>query len=122
MKLLTDKQKLFLLRRTIRKGGLYMFPATGFNVYSGPSYSESIYMDTNPFTKSLSHEQFVVKDIIDGFCKGNFYSKPHHTDFYLSQDELSSRGLIEMMFLFMVTSIPMIVYNWFRGGVSKIEK
>jgi len=95
-----------------------MFPAMGFDVYSGPSYSESIHMDTNPFTKSLAHEQFVVKDIIDGFCRGNFYSKPHHTDFYITQEELSRRGLLEIIMLFLITSTPMTIYNWCRGGVD----
>ena len=120
MKLLTTTQKQFLLRRTIRKGGMYMFPISGFNIYTGP-YSESIFMDTNPFTRSLAHEQFVVKDIVDGFCKGNFQSKPYSSDFYITQDELSRRSLIEMLLLFTITSIPMTIYNWFRGGVDKIE-
>lgn len=57
-----------------------MFPAMGFDIYSGPSYLESVHMDTNPFTRSLAHEQFLVKDIENGFCRGNFYSKPHNTD------------------------------------------
>jgi hypothetical protein len=121
MRFLTTKQKLFLIRKNIHKGGMYMFPAMGFTVYAGPSYEDSIHMETNPFTKSLAHEQFVVKDIINGFCKGNFYSKPHKTDFYITQSELENRGLIEILILFVITSIPMTIYNWCRGGVDKVE-
>ncbi len=116
MKFLTQKQKLFLVKREIKKNGLYMFPAMGFDIYSGPSYLESVHMDTNPFTRSLAHEQFLVKDIENGFCRGNFYSKPHNTDFYLSEEELSRRGLIEMSLLFILTFIPFAIYNLFKGG------
>lgn len=123
MKLLTPSQKLFFFQKKIKAGTWYMFPRFGFTVYEQPCYTQgkSEHMDTNPFTKSLDHEYFMVKEKINGFCRGNFVNKPHHTDFYLTEEELSSRDMFECLFLFLVCSIPMLIYNIFKGGVSKIE-
>jgi hypothetical protein len=114
MGLLTTKQKLWFLTKTIKVGGFYSFPPMGFTVYSEPNYSSGLKVDTNPFTKSLDGEFFLVKEITNGFCKGNFYENPKGPDIYLTEDELSRRGLIEMLLLFLITSIPLIIYNRFK--------
>ena len=121
MKLLTTKQKQWLVRKTIKENDFYMFPRFGFTVYAEPNYASGEYIDTNPFTKSLDSEMFLVKEKINGFCRGNFYHKPKGRDVYLSEEELSRRGLIEMLFLLIISFIPMTIYNWFNGGVGKIE-
>ena len=114
MELLTTKQKYWMTTKTIKVGSLYMFPAMGFTVYSEPNYSSGLKVDTNPFTKSLGSELFLVKEITNGFCKGNFYDKPKGPDMYLTEDELSRRGLLEILLLFLITSIPLTIYNWFK--------
>ena len=78
-------------------------------------------MDTNPFTRSLAGEFFLVKEIIDGFCKGNFYDNPKGADMYITVTELSRRSLFEMFILFVTCSIPFTLYNCIKGGVDKIE-
>jgi len=121
MKILTKKQKTWMIQKDIKVGSFYSFPAMGFNIYSSPNYSTGEYMDTNPFTRSLAGEFFLVKEITDGFCKGNFYNKPKGADMYITVSELSRRGLFEMLFLFLTCSIPLVVYNMIKGGVGKIE-
>lgn len=111
MDLLTQKQKQWLVRKTINVGEAYMFPRFGFTIYSEPKYSTGEYIDINPFTKSLDAEAFLVKEKINGFCKGNFERKPKYPDMYLTEEELSRRDLIEITLLFLITALPMILWN-----------
>lgn len=92
-----------------------MFPRFGFTIYAEPNYTSGKHIDTNPFTKSLDNEMFLVKEKVNGFCKGNFYHKPTDIDWWLSEEELSRRGLIEIVFLFFLCFIPLSIYNWFKG-------
>jgi hypothetical protein len=69
---LTTKQKEWFSKRTIKVGQVYMFPRFGFFIYTKPCYSSGEFFGTNPFTKSLDHERFLVKDKVNGFCRGNF--------------------------------------------------
>lgn len=121
MKILTKKQKTWMIQKDIKVGGFYSFPTMGFNIYPKPDYLTGEYMDTNPFTRSLAGEFFLVKEITDGFCKGNFYNKPKGSDMYITVNELSSRGLFEMLVLFLTCSMPFAIYNMIKGGVDKIE-
>lgn len=123
MKFLTQKQKTFLVRKKIKVGNFYRFPPMGFTVYAEPNYSsQGGLIDTNPLTKSLAHEFFLVKEITEnGFCKGNFYDKPKPRDMYLLEHELSSRTLLEIIVLSLVLFIPLWIINSIRGGVDKIE-
>jgi hypothetical protein len=111
MNFLTQKQKTWIVRKTIKVGGLYRFPSFGFTVYAEPNYLSGERIDTNPFTKSLEGEMFIVKDIQNGFCRGNFERKPKFLDMYLTEEELSRRDLIEVLFLFTISFIPLVVYN-----------
>lgn len=120
MKFLTTKQKQWLVRKTIKENDFYMFPRFGFTVYLEPNYSSGERIHTNPFTKSLDNEMFLVKEKVNGFCKGNFYNNPKGRDMYLSEQELAKRGLIETLFLFIISFIPMYIYNCLNGGVAKI--
>ena len=122
MKFLTQKQKTFLVRKKIKVGNFYRFPPMGFTVYAEPNYLNGADIETNPFTKSLAHEYFLVKEItINGFYKGNFYDKPKARDMYLSESELSARTLLEIIVLFLILFIPFWIANLIRGGVDKIE-
>jgi len=122
MKFLTKSQKQFLSRREIKVGGFYPFPAFGFKFYAEPNYSSGASMDTNPFTKSLAHEFFVVKEITGDFCRGNFQSRAKGSDFYLDKEELSMRSGIEKLLLSLLLFIPFFVYNLFKGGVKETEE
>lgn len=114
---LTQKQKDWLNRRTVKVGGFYLFPQYGFTIYARPSYASSkYYLDTNPFTKTLNGDYFLVKEKIDGFCKGDFYRSPTGTDFYISESDLSFRDLPEYLFLLAVCFIPMTIYNLLNRG------
>ncbi len=121
MNFLTIKQKRWLVRKEIKIGRSYSFPSLGFIAYSAPDYESGVYMDTNPLTKSLAQESFLVKDKINGFCRGNFSYKPKNIDMYLSEEELSRRGLFEIIFLLIICFIPLSIYNWYKGGVKNIE-
>lgn len=119
MKLLTDKQKQFLSRREIKVGSFYSFPAFGFDFYAEPNYSSGARMDTNPFTKSLQNEFFVVKEIINGeFCRGNFQYRPKGYDFYITHEQLSKRDSMPKLLLSILLFIPFFIYNLFKGEVS----
>lgn len=118
MKLLTTKQKQWLISRNIKENESYMFPRFGFSVYSEPDFINKEYIDTNPFTRSLDNERFLVKEKINGFCKGNFLYKPKGKDFYLKEEELSIRGLIETLFLLIISFISMVIYNYFKGNLK----
>lgn len=111
MELLTKGQRHWITTKTIKTGSFYMFPRFGFTVYEKPEYGNGSRMDTNPFTKSLDHEYFRVKEKVNGFVKGNFVNNPHYSDFYLSEQELSQRGLFECLFLLVITFVPFLVYN-----------
>jgi hypothetical protein len=111
MKLLTQKQKNWILRKNIKEGNLYMFPRFGFVAYRQPNLQSGEYININPFTKSLDNELFIVKEKINGFCKGNFHNKPLPQDIYLSEDELSRRELIEIVLLLIISFIPLTIYN-----------
>ena len=113
MKLLTKKQVNWLFSKNIKVGEWYMFPRFGFTIYEKP-FIKGSYIDTNPFTKSLDNQYFVVKEKINGFCRGNFQHKPAPTDFYLEERELSNRNLIEFFFLLIICFIPMILYNIYK--------
>jgi hypothetical protein len=115
MKYLTDKQKEFLFERTVKIGSRCMFPRFGFNVYATPSIEHGEYMDTNPFTKSLDKELFIVNDIVDGFCKGNFADSPKTSDFYLLKTDLTNRGLIEYLLLRVILWVPFVIRNKLTG-------
>ena len=122
MRFLTTKQKIWFLRKNIKVDGFYSFPPAGFMFYAKPDSDSGAYMDNNPFTKSFAGQFFLVKEIVNGYCKGNFYDRPKGPDFYLSEEELSRRPLLEALILFLILSIPFTIYNWCRGGVEKIEK
>ena len=118
-KLLTDKQREWLYRKNIKIDGFYMFPRFGFTIYKSPTFSSGKRMDTNPFTKSLDHEYFLVKDKSNGFVKGNFSEKPDDVDFYLREDELADRAAFETLFLLIVAFVPMLIWN--KLSIVKIK-
>jgi|SRR6478735_12541642 len=111
MEFLTKKQKDWIYNKQIKENSLHMFPRFGFTIYTEPNYVSGEYMDTNPFTKSLDNELFLVKNKINGFYKGNFYNNPLINDFYLNEDELSKRDFIEFSLLMIISFIPLIIYN-----------
>lgn len=113
MKLFTMKQKLWFFEKTIRVGETVMFPRFGFTVYTAPNFESGYSLDTNPFTKSLDNESFLVKDNLNGFYKGNFERRPKGADFYIHESELKRRDFIEVILLFSITCIPLIIYNLF---------
>lgn len=122
MKFLTNKQKLFLSRREIKVGGFYSFPTFGFDIYAEPNYSSGKTLDTNPFTKSLAGEFFIVNEIIDDdFCKGNFQHRPKGRDFYITVEQLSKRDSFVILLLSVLLFIPFFVYNLFTGEIKKSE-
>lgn len=121
MRFFTKTQKSFFVRRDIKVGEFYPFPMSGFHIYAEPNYLDGKYLDCNPMTKSLQGQYFVVKEITNGFCKGNFKSRPKGSDFYILKDELSQKPLIEILLLFVLLSIPFMVYNLCNGGVEKLE-
>lgn len=110
-KLLTDDQKKWLRNRKIKENNVYIFPRIGFYLYTKPSYLHSERIDTKPFLESLVYETFLAKKKENGFVKGNFYRRPNENDFYLDEKELSTRDFIEVFFLYMFTTIPMVLYN-----------
>lgn len=127
MNLLTSEQKEWLFNRTIKSGENYMFPRWGFTAYLAPKFnSESVRIDINPMTKSLDHELFAVKEIVNGFCRGNYVRKPKTPDFYIHESELKRRDLIEVALLYATVAIPMIIYNLLiykkHNGRKKLSK
>jgi hypothetical protein len=115
MKLITEKQMQFFLRKRIAINSLQMLPRWGFIAYEQPYLSsECVTVDTNPFTKSLDHELIIIKKKINGFCKVNFYKKPYKTDFYIEESLLEKRDLIEMVFIILSCYIPFVFYNLFN--------
>lgn len=120
-KFLTQEQKLFFLKREIRAGASFPFPPMGFTAYESPKYdAESATIHTNPFTKSLAGERFKVKEITEnGFCKGNFERRPKGPDIFIRKTELEMRGLMEAGLLFLICSIPFILYNAWKHYIPK---
>lgn len=118
MKLLTGKQIVWLLTREIKIGGSYTFPAMGFSFFRTPDFNNQEYIDTNPFTRSLASERFKVKEIKNGFCRGNFAFKPKGPDMWLLESDLEMRGLFESLFLLIVCFIPFLIKNIIRQKYS----
>lgn len=110
-KLMTESQRKFCAFKEIKVGGSYMFPRMGFTVFDSPNFDNYDYVDTNPFTKSLDNELFKVKEIIDGFCKGNFSRRPKGRDFYLLKEELEFRGTTLAISLLLLAFVPCALYN-----------
>lgn len=120
MKIFTDKQKLWLLSRKIEVNKSYSFPMGGFTVYEGPNFSsKSEFFSNSPFGKNLAHTSFLVKKIENGFCRGNFDTSPIRSDFYILEDELSGRTLLETAFLALISFLPCLVYNYFNKKKNK---
>lgn len=118
MKGLTNNQINWFYDKKIKVNNIYMFPRFGFTIYLQPSLtSYNKHLDTNPFTKSLDNERFLVKEKTDGFVKGNYYNNPLSSDFYLKEDELSYRGSIVAIFLIILCYVPLRLYNY----IYKIE-
>lgn len=110
---LTDKQKEWLKNRTIEVGHSYMFPRFGFFIYTQPDPMYGEYMDTNPFTRSLDHERFLVNKKINGFCRGNFEHRRKRRDIYIEEEELQRRDVFEKSMLYLFCYVPLLVYNFF---------
>lgn len=108
---LTQQQKHWLSNRKIEVGQAYMFPRFGFEIYSRPSYLYGEYLDTNPFTRSLDHERFLVKEKINGFCRGNFQHRPKGADMYLEETDLKKRDIFEKSILCLFCFIPLAIFN-----------
>lgn len=113
-KLFTDAQLKWIFTREIYEGQFYSFPAFGFHAYLSPNYGDGEYIDTNPATKSLSDQYFLVKEKRNGFCRGNFYSRPLKDDWWMSETELSNRDFLTVLFMFVLFSIPIVLYNLIR--------
>lgn len=114
MNLLTQKQVKWLFEREIKVGNLYPLPSFGFYIYFQPDFEEYSYIDNNSFTKSLDKELFEVKEKLNGFCKGNFHKSAKTKDFWIREEKLAERGIIEVILLFIIAFIPMIIYNLFN--------
>ena len=110
---MTPEQRQFCAFKEIKVGGSYMFPRMGFTVFESPNYDNYDYVDTNPFTRSLDHELFEVKEIVNGFCKGNFSRRPKGRDFYLLKEDLEYRGTTLVIILLLLAFIPCAIYNVF---------
>lgn len=116
MKILTKKQKEFLTTRNIKVGSTYPFPTYGFTAYSLPEYGcQTVSVETNPFTKSLANQLFEISRIEGDFCKGNFAHNPKGVDWWMHRNDLENRALMEMAVYFLLSFIPMIIYNLFTG-------
>lgn len=109
--MITEEQKRWFRIREIKIGNEYSFPSFGFTIYERPNYSSGMFLDTNPLTKSLTHEYFVVKDIDGDFARVNFVRKPYYKDFYLTVSEIECRSLFETLFLYLILYIPFTIYN-----------
>lgn len=114
--MLTQKQKTFLLVQKITVNGIYMFPSWGFVAYKYPDPEMSHCIDNNPFTRSLDHERFLVKEIKPDskYVRGNFYRRPLANDFYLLKEELEERPMILVLLLTIICYVPFTVYNLFK--------
>jgi len=88
-------------------------------MYLKPSYGSGQPFEVSLFGKNLSGEFFRVTEIDGKFVKGNFERNPTTPDFYLEKAELETRPLFEMAFLFLLLSIPFMVYNLFKGQYKK---
>jgi len=111
MKLLTKEQVIWILTREIKINKSYSFPEMGFGVYIKPSYGEKVFIETNPFFKSLAHERFKVKEIKNGFVRGNFEFKPKGHDMWILQSELENRNLFVALMLLIFCFIPFVISN-----------
>lgn len=121
MKFLTQNQIEFIFRKKIKIGGMYPFPSLGFNAYRDPKCINGGYVSTNYMSRSLMGQFFLVKDIKDGLCKGDFYQKPMGEDFYMLKEELSRRKIFEIVFLFLITLLPFLTYNFFKLITKKLD-
>ena len=120
MKLFSPKQATFITTKKIKVGGFYSFPSLGFTVYENSDYSKGASIETNPFTKSLDHELFIVKEITEnGLVRVNLINRPRAKDFYLSLHEIENRGLITMLFLLLILTIPFLLYNLYTSNKKK---
>jgi hypothetical protein len=64
----------------------------------------------------------MVKEVTpQGFCRGNFDSKPLAQDFYIHKNDLSQRHFSEIAILFLLTCLPILLFNFFTGRI-KISK
>lgn len=113
---LTKRQKKWFNQREIKVGEAYMFPRFGFEIYSRPDYLYGEYFDCNPLTRSLDHERFLVKEKVNGFCRGNFQYRPKGADHYLDEIDLAKRDVIEKSILYLLCYIPLIIFNFFAGN------
>lgn len=123
MTLFTPTQKKWFLTRNIEQGNLVPFPLVGFHVYEYPSFtSKKDFMNVSMFGKNLSHEDFLVKEVTPkGFCRGNFSHKPTTKDFYIHENDLSKRVFSEVIILFLITLLPILVFNFFTGRIKKLN-
>jgi hypothetical protein len=120
MKLLSKKQKLYFFKRNVKINNAYPFPSYGFDVYKSPSYTDKdTYLDLNPFTKSLAHELFLVKEKKNGFYRGNFNTYPIDNDMWVTEDVIETRDTIESILVFFGLIIPFIIYNIYQRIINK---
>jgi len=111
---LTEGQKKFCSERTIKVGGVKMLPRFGFTAYSYPG-GERVYMDTNPFTKSLDSSPVIVIEEDSGFYKVKFANaRSYEPPFYVRDYEMEGRAAIEMLFLRIFLWPFFTIYNLFR--------
>lgn len=111
--LLTPQQWRWICYRKINVGDFYSFPRWGITVFESPDSGSAHYIDSNPFTKSLDNEFFLVKEKRNGFCRGNFYDRPNVHDWWMLEADLQRRDLVAIVLILVIVYIPLALYNAF---------
>lgn len=111
---LSNDQKTWLLIRNIKEGGSYPFPSGAFRFFNNPNFHDSEYVDNYPLGKNFDHQRFKVKEIKNGFCRGNFAFRTRGKnipDLWILKDDLELRGLLESLALLIICFIPFVIKN-----------
>jgi hypothetical protein len=121
----TDKQKNFILKRDIKVGKSYSFPELEFRVSQELPDIEKIEdmetVNTNPFTKSLSGQYFLVKEVGDVFLRGNFSKRPLKKYFYVLKYEFVRNPIGFVIFMTIILFIPFNIYNIIKKLIRKFK-
>lgn len=119
MKIFTQTQKEFFVKKGIKVGSVYEFPPLCNELFISPDYgSESI-----PLNRSIIGSMPDVKllAIENGFCKFKIARMPlfscgnKNPYAFAPVHEFEARELSVMIALFLICSIPFITYNIFKS-------
>lgn len=110
MKLLTDAQKEFFIKKKLKLNRLYTIPDFSFYVYTKPQYGSGELIVV-PEGKTTQGTLLRLTEIGDDFVGGYLTKGEYLKLYYFERYDIEYRIMLETIFLYMFCFVPFVIYN-----------